>query len=162
MSRFTLLEGELWRGRVIQTYFFGKSPEAGYPPYNIELVRADEGSPEILRITLAVAGFALEELSVTVENAQLIIRGQQMEPTGGEFLYRGLAARRFKRSFGLASGVEIRKAELHNGLLSVELERPEREATVRRVPIAGSDRSDARVGTLKGGGAVTQDAEKSR
>jgi HSP20 family molecular chaperone IbpA len=139
MSRFTLLEGDLWRGRVIRSYLFGKSPEAGYPPYNLEIVHGDTGGPETMRITLAVAGFSLEELSITVEEGQLVIRGQQIELPGGEFLYRGLAARRFKRCFGLAGGVEIRKAELHNGLLTIELERELHEATVRRVEIAGSN-----------------------
>ncbi len=139
MSRFTLLEGDLWRGRVIRSYLFGKSPEAGYPPYNLEIVHGDTGGPETMRITLAVAGFSLEELSITVDEGQLVIRGQQIELPGGEFLYRGLAARRFKRCFGLAGGVEIRKAELHNGLLTVELERELHEATVRRVEIAGGN-----------------------
>lgn len=159
MSRLTLLEGELWRGGSIRTYLFGKSPEAGYPPYNIELVPEEAGKPETLRITLAVAGFALEELSITVEDGQLVIRGQQIEGADREFLYRGLAARRFKRSFGLASGVEIGKAELHNGLLTIELERPAREATVRRVPIAASDRSDATTASLRAGRAMAHDAE---
>lgn len=158
MSRFALLEGELWRGQIIRSYLFGKSPEAGYPPYNLELVRSERGEPEIMRITLAVAGFALDELAITVENGQIVIRGQQTESGGGEFLYRGLATRRFKRSFGLASGVEIRKAELHNGLLTLELERPVREAMVRRVPIAGGDRQNAR--PALGGGALIPDAEK--
>ena len=144
MSRMTLLRGELWLGgggsdRALLR--FGKSPEAGYPPYNIELLAGGENGPEALRITLAVAGFRLDELAITVEDGQLIVRGQQVDERGRDFLYRGLAARRFKRSFGLANGVEVRQAELHNGLLAIELERPRQDARVQTVGIVGGGKS---------------------
>jgi HSP20 family molecular chaperone IbpA len=135
MSRMTLLDRELWLGGgQTRAFLFGKSPEAGYPPYNIELVE-DAGGPEVLRITLAVAGFSLDDLSITLEQGQLVVRGQQNEEREREFLYRGIAARRFKRSFGLANGVEVRAAQLHNGLLVIELIRRLPEARARTVPI---------------------------
>src|SRR5206468_333767 len=107
----TLLEGELWLadgGLDRALLRFGKSPEAGYPPYNVELLASGEGGPEALRITLAVAGFRLDELAITIEDGRLIVRGQQVEDRNSDYLYRGIAARRFKRSFGLASAVEVR------------------------------------------------------
>ena len=137
MSRMTLLDRELWLGGgQSRAFVFGKSPEAGYPPYNVELVAKDDDGPEVLRITLAVAGFALEDLSITVENGELVVRGQQHDDREREFLYRGIAARKFKRSFGLANGVEVRAAQLENGLLVIELIRPRPAASVRTVPIA--------------------------
>jgi HSP20 family molecular chaperone IbpA len=140
MSRLTLLDRELWLGGAQgRTLLFGKSPEAGYPPYNIELVAGEGGAPEALRITLAVAGFALEDLAITLEDGQLVVRGQQGEEREREFLYRGIAARKFKRSFGLASGVEVREAQLLNGLLAIQLVRPEPETKVRTVAIASGD-----------------------
>lgn len=161
MSRMTL-DHELWLGAgQSRTFLFGKSPEAGYPPYNIELVTAGEGGPDVLRITLAVAGFALDELSITVEDGQLVVRGQQTEDREREFLYRGIAARRFKRSFGLANGVEVREAQLHNGLLAIELIRPLPERRVRSVPIATSERVAAKERGASGRRATVADAEES-
>jgi HSP20 family molecular chaperone IbpA len=143
MSRMTLLRGELWLGdtapdRAIPQ--FARSPQTGgYPPYNIELLAAAEGKPDTLRITLAVAGFGLDELAVTIEDGELVVRGQQAEEQGRDFLYRGIAARRFKRSFALADGVEVRTAGLENGLLAVELERIHRDNAVKTVTITGKD-----------------------
>jgi len=102
----------------------------GYPPYNIEHI-----DPEKLLITLAVAGFAPNELSVTVEDTQLIIRGKQSDPEDKTFLHRGIAARQFQKSFVLAEGIEVLSAELNNGLLSIELERPHKESAVKSIPI---------------------------
>jgi HSP20 family molecular chaperone IbpA len=126
MSRMTLLEGTIWLGdagpcRGLPR--FVRSPEAGYPPYNIEALVLADGA-KALRITLAVAGFSVDELAVTVEDGQLVVRGKQVDERARDYIYRGIAARRFKRSFGLADGVEVRKAELHNGLLAIEIERP--------------------------------------
>ena len=111
-----------------------KSAGDGYPPYNIE-----QASEDKLRITLAVAGFAREELALTIEGRQLVIRGKQAEERPHDYIYRGIAARRFKRSFGLADGVEVRRAELHNGLLAIEIERPVKESTVKTVRIANGE-----------------------
>jgi len=139
MSRITLLQGEIWLGSGPERGLprFVRAPEAGYPPFNVELLPEGNGTRSTLRITLAVAGFSVAELAVTVEGGQLIVRGKQTEDGARDYLYRGIAARRFKRSFGLADGVEVRRAELHDGLLAIELERCMRDATVRTVRIAG-------------------------
>ncbi|PKP78843.1 MAG: heat-shock protein Hsp20 [Alphaproteobacteria bacterium HGW-Alphaproteobacteria-3] len=106
----------------------------GYPPYNVEQRPADGG--EALRITLAVAGFSREELSVTVEENQLVIRGRQLEDEERTYLHRGIAARQFQRSFVLADGIEVKGARLENGLLMIDLEKPEPARTSRTVEIA--------------------------
>ncbi|KQZ50632.1 heat-shock protein Hsp20 [Rhizobium sp. Root149] len=112
----------------------------GYPPYNIERLRPSiGGEPEKLRITLAVAGFAEDDLDVTVEENQLIIRGRQADPGEREYLYRGIAARQFQRMFVLADGMQVAGAGLKNGLLSVDLVRPEPERMVRKINISVSD-----------------------
>jgi HSP20 family molecular chaperone IbpA len=106
----------------------------GYPPYNIERVRGDDGEVQ-LRITLAVAGFSEEDLEVTTENSQLVIRGRQSSQTDREFLYQGIAARQFQRIFMLADGMRVTAATLKNGLLIIDLDRPEPEKTVRKIEI---------------------------
>jgi HSP20 family molecular chaperone IbpA len=106
----------------------------GYPPYNIE--EKDDGG---LRIALAVAGFSADELSVTVEDHQLVIRGRQTEPEDRTFLHRGIASRQFQRSFVLAEGIEVVGAELKHGLLSIELERPRQESMVKTIPIRSGE-----------------------
>lgn len=107
-----------------------KSSADGYPPYNIERIGEDG-----IRITLAVAGFADDELAVTVEDTQLVIRGRQQDDPDREFLHRGIAARQFQRSFVLAEGIEIVGAELDNGLLHVDLKRPLMETKSRNIEI---------------------------
>jgi HSP20 family molecular chaperone IbpA len=107
----------------------------GYPPYNIERLAKDNRSPERLRITLAVAGFTLDQLEVTVEENQLVIRGRQTEDKSRQYLHRGIAARQFQRTFVLADGMEVLGADLKNGLLSVDLARPEPERVVRAISI---------------------------
>lgn len=113
----------------------------GYPPYNIERIRAsaDGSKSERLRITLAVAGFRDEDLEVTTEENQLVIRGRQSENDGREYLHRGIAARQFQRMFVLADGMQVVSAELKNGLLSVDLIRPEPERMVRKINISVRD-----------------------
>ncbi len=101
----------------------------GYPPYNIE--ENDSG----LQITLAVAGFARDELAVTVEDNQLVVRGKQLETDGKTFLHRGIAARQFLRSFVLADGIEVSAAALEHGLLKIDLVRPRAESAVRTIEI---------------------------
>ena len=108
-----------------------KAGNEGYPPYNIE--QRGEGR---YRITLAVAGFAEDDLSITLENAQLVIRGRQEDEADGRvFLHRGIAARQFIRNFVLADGVEVSGATLENGLLHVDLERQEPENIVQTIKI---------------------------
>jgi len=113
----------------------------GYPPYNIERIRAsaDGCNSERLRITLAVAGFCDEDLEVTTEENQLVIRGRQSDADGREYLHRGIAARQFQRMFVLAEGMQVVSAELKNGLLSVDLIRPEPERMVRKINISVRD-----------------------
>ena len=108
-----------------------KSDLGGYPPFNIE-----QTSEESFRITLAVAGFGEDELSITVEDRQLLIRGKQADDAGGRvFLHRGIAARQFQRNFVLSDGVEVASAEMENGLLHVELKRLKAEKTVQTIKI---------------------------
>jgi HSP20 family molecular chaperone IbpA len=111
-----------------------KSASDGYPPYNIE--QSQEGR---LRITVAVAGFDRCDLSVTVEENQLVIRGKQTEADGKTFLHRGIAARQFQRSFVLAEGIDVTGATLANGLLTVELYRPTAEPMVRTIEIKSGE-----------------------
>ncbi|WP_337876720.1 Hsp20 family protein [Elioraea sp.] len=108
-----------------------KNGGEGYPPYNIE-----QTGPSSLRITLAVAGFTMEDLAITVEDSQLVIRGRQAEDSQGRvFLHRGIAARQFQRTFVLAEGIEVKGAWLDNGLLHIDLERLQPESRARSVPI---------------------------
>jgi HSP20 family molecular chaperone IbpA len=114
----------------------------GYPPYNIERLPKNDARPERLRITLAVAGFSRAELDVTVEDKELVIRGRQTDDSRERiFLHRGIAARQFQRTFVLADGMEVVGAELADGLLSVDLERPETERMPRRVEISNGKAS---------------------
>ncbi len=111
----------------------------GYPPYNIERLPRDQHNPERLRITLAVAGFTLDQLDVSVEENQLLIRGRQVEEKSRHFLHRGIAARQFQRTFVLADGMEVLGADLKNGLLSIDLVRPQPERLVRTISITPHD-----------------------
>jgi HSP20 family molecular chaperone IbpA len=110
-----------------------------YPPYNIERIRDAAEGGERLRITLAVAGFAENDLEVTVEENQLIVRGRQSDDKEREFLHRGIASRQFQRCFVLADGMRVMAADLKNGLLSVDLDRPEAERLVRKINISVAD-----------------------
>ena len=108
-----------------------KSGNEGYPPFNIE-----QTSPNAYRITLAVAGFRDADLSVTLEDRQLVIRGRQSEDGDDRvYLHRGIAARQFQRSFVLADGVEVGEAVMENGLLHIDLMRANPETVVQRITI---------------------------
>lgn len=108
-----------------------KTGNEGYPPFNIE-----QTCKNSYRITLAVAGFAEEDLSITVEDRQLVIRGRQSENDAARiFLHRGIAARQFQRSFVLADGVEVGEAIMENGLLHVDLSRAQPETVVQTINI---------------------------
>ena len=140
MSRMTLLDGSLWLSLAAPRALSGAGkPDAGYPPYNIELLPGSESEPEAVRVTLAVAGFSVDDLEVSVEGGALTVRGRQRDEEERDYLHRGLATRQFKRIFQLASGVEVRQAELNNGLLAVELVRPRHEKRVLKVGIATAD-----------------------
>jgi HSP20 family molecular chaperone IbpA len=120
-----------------------KNSAEGYPPYNIEQIGEDG-----LRITLAVAGFTMDDLTVQTEDNQLVIRGRQVDDKTRIYLHRGIAARQFQRSFVLAEGIEVVGATLDNGLLHVDLKRPIPEPKVRTIaiqqPAGGLDGADAR------------------
>ena len=120
-----------------------KASADGYPPYNVEQV--DENA---IRITLAVAGFAREELSVTVEDTQLVVRGRQSDDEDRVYLHRGIAARQFQRSFVLADGIEIVGAEVDNGLLHIDLVRPLVEIRERTIEIRSGSARGPRLETI--------------
>ncbi len=115
--------------------------DGGYPPYNIERLPRTENAPERLRITLAVAGFTQDQLEVTLEENQLVIRGRQTDDKERDFLHRGIAARQFQRTFLLAEGMEVLGADLSDGLLQIDLARPEPERIVRKIDIAAKPKT---------------------
>lgn len=141
MTRMSMFNSPLLLGfdhfeRVLDR--ISKTSPEGYPPYNIEQVGANG-----LRITLAVAGFGEGDLSVSVEDNQLVVRGRQKdEEQNRVYLYRGIAARQFQRSFVLAEGIEVKAASLDNGLLHIDLDRPMPESRVRTIKIEKSARGN--------------------
>ena len=133
MSRLSLFNSPLLLGfepfeRALDRV--NKVASDGYPPYNIEQLGENE-----LRITLAVAGFTMADLKITIEDNQLVVRGKQTDEANRVYLHRGIAARQFQRSFVLAEGIEVRGAWLDNGLLHVDLVRPTVEARIRTIEI---------------------------
>jgi HSP20 family molecular chaperone IbpA len=133
MSRLTLFNSPLLLGfehfeRALDRV--SKVSGDGYPPYNIEQLGDDA-----LRITLAVAGFTMADLSLTVEDNQLVVRGKQTDDGSRVYLHRGIAARQFQRSFVLAEGIEVSGAWLDSGLLHIDLVRPAAESRVRTIEI---------------------------
>jgi HSP20 family molecular chaperone IbpA len=110
----------------------------GYPPYNVERLAGTDNRSEILRIVLAVAGFGQDDLEVLVENNQLVIRGRQADEGERAYLHRGIATRRFRRSFVLSDGLQVVAADLDNGLLSIDLARPQKDRSVRQIAINGT------------------------
>lgn len=142
MSRMSLLNSPLLLGfdqfeRALDRV--SKASSDGYPPYNIEQLGEDR-----LRITLAVAGFSNDELSVQVEDNQLIVRGKQIDDKDRVYLHRGIAARQFQRSFVLADGLEVSGATLDSGLLDIELKRPIPAARVKTIAIRKNSGKKAR------------------
>jgi len=107
----------------------------GYPPYNIERIAPDQNVPERLRITVAVAGFTRDQLDVSVEERQLVISGRQRDDKTRHYIHRGIAARQFQRTFVLADGMEVLGADLQNGLLSIDLVRPNAERGAKSIAI---------------------------
>jgi len=149
MSRMSLLSSPLLLGfdemeRLIDRV--GKGGD-GYPPYNIERVTSadrgadqaaddgKDGAVETLRITLAVAGFRRDQLDITLEDNQLVIRGRQEDDKSRTYIHRGIAARQFSRTFVLADGIEVKSAALDSGLLCIDLVRREPDRLVRKIEI---------------------------
>ena len=136
MSRVSLLNSPLLLGfdhfeRTLER--IAKAPAEGYPPYNIERTGEDD-----LRITLAVAGFTLDDLVILLEDNQLTISGQQAEEDQRVYLHRGIATRQFKRSFVIAEGVEVMSAVLDNGLLHIDLRQPKPQRNARNIKISSA------------------------
>ncbi len=136
MSRVSLFNSPLMLGfedfeRTLDQ--ISKMQTEGYPPYNIEQIGDNQ-----LRITLAVAGFSDNDLSIELEDNQLVIRGRQADDQDRVFLHRGIAARQFQRNFVLADGIEVNGAHLDNGLLHIELARPVLESRVRTIEITSA------------------------
>ncbi len=107
----------------------------GYPPYNIERIAGQDGEAPIIRIVLAVAGFRRDEIDINVDDSELTISGRQADDDDREYLHRGIAARQFKRTFVLADGMDVTGAGLRDGLLSIDLVRPEPDRKVRKIEI---------------------------
>lgn len=141
MSRMTTFSSPLLLGFDAVEKTLERLAKSGdsYPPYNIERIRSSEERGDRLRITLAVAGFAEDDLDVSTEENQLIVRGRQTDEGEREFLHRGIAARQFQRCFLLADGMRVLAAELKNGLLSIDLDRPEAQRLVRKINISVKD-----------------------
>ena len=113
-----------------------RSASDGYPPYNIERMARTQTEPERLRITLAVAGFTRDQLDITLEERQLMIRGRQVDDKERAYLHRGIAARQFQKAFLLAEGMQVLGADLDNGLLCIDLARPEPERIIQKIDIS--------------------------
>ena len=151
MSRQNLLNSPLLLGfddveRLLDR--LAKSPGDSYPPYNIERIggpaparagngKTNGGPGDLLRITLAVAGFTRDQLDIALEDSELTIRGRQEDDKSRTYLHRGIAARQFQRTFVLADGIMVVAAGLDNGLLTIDLARPRPERQARKIEIAG-------------------------
>jgi HSP20 family molecular chaperone IbpA len=137
MSRLSLTNNPLLLGfdhvdRLLE--HIAKQPGDAYPPFNIEQV-GESG----FRISLAVAGFASDDLSVQVESNQLVVRGRQVEQAERVYLHRGIAARQFRRVFVLAEGLDVVSAALDKGILTIDLRRPTTLSEVRTIAIQTLD-----------------------
>ena len=149
MSRLTLFNSPLLLGfdqleRTLDQV--SKATADGYPPYNVE--RLGENA---LRITLAVAGFTMDDLIVQVEGSQLMVKGKQVDDKERVYLHRGIAARQFQRAFMLAEGIEVAGAWLDNGLLNIDLIRRAPESRVRKIAIRKAGTAQT-IDAVNGGG----------
>ncbi len=125
MSRMTVFSSPLLLGFDQLEQLLEQATKAGdgYPPYNIERLLQSDNGAENWQITLAVAGFGADDLEVTVDGKQLVIKGRQASDDRGDYLHKGIAGRSFTRSFVLADGMDVTVAELCNGLLTILLKR---------------------------------------
>jgi len=138
MSRMSMFGSALYLGFDELDQVISRQPKGGnegYPPYNVEHRKSEISGDEIIRITLAVAGFTPEQLEVTLQGNRLTVAGAQTDDSDKTFLHRGIAARQFQRNFILAAGIAVRRAQLENGLLQIELVRPNVETTAKRIEI---------------------------
>ena len=153
MSRMSLFNSPLLLGfehfeRTIDRA--NRTASDGYPPYNIE-----KTSDDALRITLAVAGFSRDDLSIVLEDRQLVVRGRQAKEDNRDYIHRGIAARQFQRAFVLADGIEVVGAEMSNGLLHVDVVRPQTASVARKIEIRSTTDSEA----LSADRAISMDVE---
>lgn len=158
-GRLTLFDSPLFLGfdHFEKTFDrLRKTGGEGYPPYNIEQI-ADTG----LRITLAVAGFSMDDLDVEIDQNQLTIRGKQSDDPTRVYLHRGIAARQFQRSFVLADGIEVRDASLDNGLLHIALERVAPESAARKIEIRNKAGASANPQAIDVEGTETKGKNRS-
>jgi HSP20 family molecular chaperone IbpA len=142
MSRISMFSSPLLLGfddleRLLERAL--KTSGDGYPPYNIEKLPPADGKNEVLRITLAVAGFQRQDLEITIEDNQLNIRGRLKDDGARDYLHRGIAGRQFARAFVLADGMDVIDATLVNGLLIINLMRPEPNRVIRSIEIKEQD-----------------------
>ncbi|MEL6288826.1 MAG: Hsp20 family protein [Pseudomonadota bacterium] len=142
MARISVLKNPLLLGfdeieRLIDQ--FTQTSSDGYPPYNIERLARGDGA-DCLRITLAVAGFSRNDLEITVEDHQIVIRGKQTDDTERVYLHKGIGARQFQKVFLLADGIQVEEANLANGLLTIDLVRPTPTRVSTRVEIGDGTR----------------------
>ena len=126
----------------------------GYPPYNVE-----QTGENTLQITLAVAGFAMDDLAIRVEDNQLVVRGRQSDDENRVYLHRGIAARQFQRSFVLAEGIEVHGAWLDSGLLHIDLTRPQAETRVRTIEIKDGTEEDRAVELKRTGPSLVRSSK---
>lgn len=156
-TRLTLFDSPLFLGfdHFERTFDrLKKTAAEGYPPYNIE-----QTGDSSLRITLAVAGFSMDDLEVEVDQNQLVIRGKQSDDDQGRvFLHRGIAARQFQRAFVLADGMEILGATLDNGLLHIEMQRVIPESSARKINIQSAAKTNINHGAPSAPKQVTAEA----
>jgi HSP20 family molecular chaperone IbpA len=158
MTRISLLSSPFLLGfeQVERTLDRITKTGEGYPPYNIEQIGEDG-----LRITLAVAGFARDDLAIQLEDNQLVIRGKQQDDPARIYLHRGIAARQFQRSFVLVDGIEVVGADLDNGLLHIDLKRPVPESRVRTIEIKATSKAKRPAGPTITGSTVDVETGKA-
>ncbi len=143
MSRVSVFGNPLFLGFDDLDEILGRQPKSGgegYPPYNIEHSRRGGSGDDLIRITLAVAGFTPDQLEITLQDNRLTVSGAQADDAERCYLHRGIASRQFQRHFVLAAGIEVEQASLQNGLLSIELVRPRTQSEVRRIMIGSPGR----------------------
>lgn len=133
-----------------------KNASEGYPPYNIEQIDDDK-----LCITLAVAGFSMDDLDIEVDQNQLTIRGKQTDDGDRIYLHRGIAARQFQRSFVLADGIEVRGASLDNGLLHINMQQIIPESNARKIEISKPSGGRSKAKQLADKSAIDVESSKS-
>jgi len=138
MSRMSVFGSALYLGFDELDQVISRQPKGGnegYPPYNVEHRKDGTTGDDFIQVTLAVAGFTPDQLDITLQGNRLTVAGNQTEEPDKTFLHRGIAARQFRRHFVLAAGIEVRRAVLESGLLSIELVRPNLDTTAQSIPI---------------------------